>query len=247
MLKSNLLFNDDFKRLAKEQGFRKCGMRYLRIVNDVCQSVSLKRIYGFDCDLEFGVRPLCENNFWPPEHTFVLFSMDFTLRDLTTVNLKKYSKYKTYSGDDESIRKSGEYLYVGLKEIVMPFFESTLNTAKIIGGFTVLYKKTLDLWQLSESTYKQRLDWNVVGKSWMPYVALKRHNYDFAKYLLDREAEHPEMREEYYAEYMHLRDLLYAKEYDKLDEIIEENERVNLRRAQILFKTKNPVVPIITE
>lgn len=247
MLKSNLLFNDDFKKLAKEQGFRKCGMRYLRIVNDVCQSVSLKRIYGFDCDLEFGVCPLCENNFCPPEHTFVLFSMDFTLRDLTTGNLKKYSKYKTYSGDDESIRKSGEYLYVGLKEIVMPFFESTLNTAKIIGGFTVLYKKTLDLWQLSESTYKQRLDWNVVGKSWMPYVALKRHNYDFAKYLLDLNATWTDMREEYYAEYMHLRDLLYAKEYDKLDEIIEENERVNLRRAQILFKTKNPVVPIIIE
>lgn len=246
MLKSNLLFNDDFKRLAKEHGFRKFGMRYLRIVNDVCQSVSLKRIYGFDCDLEFGVRPLCENHLCGPEHTFALFSLDFTLRELTTGNLERYSKYRTYSGDAESIRNSGEYLYVGLKEIVMPFFESTLNTAKIIGGFTVLCKKALDLRHPSESNYKLWLNWDVVGKSWMPYVALKRHNYDFAKYLLDRKAEHPEMREEYYAEYMHLRDLLYSKEYDKLDEIIAENERVNLRRAQLLFKTKKPVVPIIT-
>lgn len=109
------------KELLTPYGFKRCGVNYIRVINDVLQCVGLKKYSGgFDCDVMFEISPLCVPDMFEIHPR--LPSGRYILRMFEGMVLWKFDK-----NSQESIDFCIDNIMMFMNKYLVPFFEQGID------------------------------------------------------------------------------------------------------------------------
>jgi len=187
-----------FFEKASQLGFKKSRNKYIRIINDVYQHYTIRKLPSKRITIDFGVLPMCM-----PYDNYEMAR--YTLTDF----LPLYECFKYYE-DEESIRKCVEKLYVFSCKFMFPFFEKATTSTSAFAEILMLDKNVeqVRLANLSNNNitdYARQFELRTIPSLEKYYFALKTKNFEFIKYYLSLSTEnyrylitrHPDKKHEY--------------------------------------------------